>query len=268
MIRPPDRNRRHGDLGLGPQVLLDQFGEVHPVKLVTGEDEHEAGALLWREQAKRVEGEALPFPAGEAAGQKQDKPRVALKAPGLAQGLHARRCNGLGRKGGAVHAARNGDDTGRVDLVHLRHMCGDPLRIGDHEIALRHDGIVGFLETGGSGIGAVISCDERHAFGLCSGPGAPRWRAGAGVHEVDFFLADDLAELTFVELDGDRVAGLGIHAEEFAAKAGEFRLEAAALAREERASTCLDDGFGHLEDRALDTARRQLRRDLKDRLAF
>jgi hypothetical protein len=138
-----------------------------------------------------------------------------------------------------------------VDPLDMRR---DPLGIGDHQVALRHDGIVLPLQAFLAGIGAVIRRDEGHASGLRSRIGTPGRRAGPGMDKVYAFIPDDPFQLAFIEFQHDGILGFGVHAEQLAAQFFELAFQATAAAGQQGPAARFDDGFGHFQHGAFHAA--------------
>jgi len=86
------------------------------------------------------------------------------------------------------------------------------------------------------------------------------------VDQADFPVGCDLCEDAGIGADGERVLGRQVvDADQFAASADEFGLEAAALAGDERSGACGRQRFGHFDGRAFGPAGGEVRDYLQDR---
>ena len=136
--------------------------------------------------------------------------------------------------------------------------------IGDHRVAARHHRIVPALQPPVRVVDAVIGGDE----GDLGPPGrdqrAPGRCPGAGVHEHDILLADEIGDGVGIAKYRVRHFRSHRHRDQFAARFNELALQPPALADDERAKAFLDQRFCDVDGGALGAPGIERGHDLKD----
>ena len=250
------------------QDRVFQPGDIAcPALRIARQDQDKAFQLLHRHQPQRLDGHELALPFGEPSRQEQRHARIVGDAPALPDRRNPRRRHRHWIEFGKVHAARDRDDPVLGNPVLGLYMRRDPVRIGDHEVAFRHHGIIGPLQPCLARIGAMIGGHEGHTCRLGGPIGAPGWRAGPGMHKADPLAGDQAFQLALVQLQRDRVLRFGIHPEQLAAQRREFIFQPAAFAGQQGPAAGCNDRFGHFQHGALHAAGRKLWRHLQDGLA-
>ena len=146
----------------GGDALVQLLRIARAALLITGKNEADALHAALFQRFGRVDQHALTLPRGQPRRQ-QNNPLVRLHAPGAPQGLHPGGRHLIGLEGAQIRAAMDDDDALAREGVHFNDAVARKFRIGDHDIAARHDRIILHFQRARTCIGAVIGRHERHA---------------------------------------------------------------------------------------------------------
>ncbi len=168
-------------------------------------------------------------------------------------------------EGREIRPAR--DDNKLVGLcpVRRRDLIRRVLRIGDDEIARRHNAVIELLERRRCLVGAVIGRDERRAArSLRSEERAPGRCAAARMNEPDIALANECLQAARVSENRQRVLRCNRQLDELGAGDEEFAFEAPTFTDDNRLTAGGNNRAGDVDRRALRAARVELRDNLED----
>ncbi len=184
-----------------------------------------------------------------------------------AQLLDPRHMHGAGREKLEVGAARNDlDRAGRPGIM-LGDQVAGIARVGDHQVAACHHGIVVEFHGALAAVAAVERRGERHVGQARGSERHPGRRPRARMDDAGALEADEPGELAHVQGHGQRVLGVGRKRDPDAAPGLEFADQPPARGRDQGPGAGVGQGARDVDGRAFGPAGVQRGNDLQHRAA-